>query len=42
MKKKTRRVPNADIGGIEGGIGFVNNRRYIPPRGNSNLRIDRL
>jgi len=42
MKKKIRRVPNSNIGGINGGIGFVNNRRYDPPRGNSNVRINRL
>jgi hypothetical protein len=42
MKKKIRRIPNTNIGGIEGGLGFVNNRKYIPPRGNSNLRINRL
>jgi len=43
MKKKIRRVPNSNIGGVNGGIGFVNNRRYSPPKGgNSNLRISRL
>jgi len=43
MKKKIRRVPNSNIGGINGGIGFVNNRRYGSPRGgNTNLRINRL
>jgi hypothetical protein len=42
MKKKIRRVPNSDIGGIEGGLGFVNNRKYTPPRANPNVRINRF